>query len=89
MIPSDFELQLAGFGLTTAKILYRMPDHPSLVQEFLWQRHDVAPRFPKLAEFLEFWQRELDGPLHSVFIAHNKLVGPNEWRSASGHFQLH
>jgi uncharacterized protein Usg len=56
--------QLRGFSLTTAEILYRMPDHPSLLQTFLWQDYDLSPRFPKLRGFLDFWTRNLDGPLH-------------------------
>ena len=44
----DFRAQLAGFSLTTAEILYRLPDHPSLLQSFIWQDYDVHPRFPRL-----------------------------------------
>jgi uncharacterized protein Usg len=31
----DFRVQLARFSLTTAEILYRMPDHPSLRQTYV------------------------------------------------------
>ena len=33
----DFRRQLEGYGLTTAQILYRLPDHPSLLQTYVWQ----------------------------------------------------
>ena len=69
---------LEGYGLTTASILYRMPDHPSVLQTYIWQAYDVAPRFPALTKFLEFWKRELDGPLHSVSVAHQPLIPPAE-----------
>ncbi|MGO4816570.1 hypothetical protein AB4156_44485, partial [Cupriavidus sp. 2MCAB6] len=46
MVSEDFIKQLKGYGLTTATILYRMPDHPSVLQTFIWQHYDVAPRFP-------------------------------------------
>ena len=46
MTDRDFRAQLAGFSLTTAEILYRLPDHPSLLQSFIWQEYDVHPRFP-------------------------------------------
>ena len=55
MTPSpdrDFRAQLAGFSLT--EILYRMPDHPSLLQTYVWQDYDVHPRFPRLKKFLDF-----------------------------------
>lgn len=67
-----------GFGLTTARILYRMPDHLDLLQLFVWQHYDIAPEFPELARFLAFWQREIEGPLHSVRVAHCPIRGERE-----------
>ena len=29
-----FQKQMEGYGLTTAEILYRMPDHPALLQSY-------------------------------------------------------
>lgn len=81
--------QLAGYGLTTAEILYRLPDHPSMLQSFVWQDYDRAPDFPELNRFLAFWRREIEGPLHSVRIAHNKLIGPQEWRAVNGVISIH
>jgi uncharacterized protein Usg len=86
---SDFELQLAGYGITTAHILYRIPDFASVLQTYVWQDYDLAPDFPEMRKFLEFWEEELDGPLHSVRYSHRKLMGPNEWRKVSGEFKLH
>ncbi|MFN0264067.1 usg protein [Tepidamorphus sp. 3E244] len=81
--------QLAGYGMTTARILYRLPDHPSLLQEFIWQTYDLAPEFPELTRFVTFWQDKIDGPLHSVRYAHKRLIGPNEWKMTDGEFVLH
>lgn len=69
MTREDFKLQLQGFRLTTAEILYHMPDHPALLQSFVWQQMDQAPRYPRLNKFLEFWRANLDGPVHSVTVA--------------------
>lgn len=88
MVSRDFLIQLQGYGLTTAEIHYRMPDHPRLLQMYLWQEYDLAPAFPALRDFLEFWQRELEGALHSVRIAHNHLVRPSEWKAVDGVFRL-
>jgi uncharacterized protein Usg len=85
----DHRHRLEGFGLTTASILYRMPDHPQVLQTFVWQDYDLAPLFPELHRFLEFWQRELDGPLHSVTIAHQRLIAAHEVRIISQEFRLH
>ncbi|PSC04366.1 hypothetical protein SLNSH_14140 [Alsobacter soli] len=86
---ADFLKQLQGYGLTTAHILYAMPDHPSLLQSYIWQDYDVAPKFPVLNKFLTFWRTQLEGPLHSVRVAHAKLIKPAELRLARGEFLLH
>lgn len=74
-----FRRQLDGFSLATAEITYRMPDANSLLQTYLWQDYDMAPDFPVLRKFLDFWARELDGPLHSVRVAHCGLIGPAQF----------
>ncbi|MDX2103137.1 MAG: Usg family protein [Alphaproteobacteria bacterium] len=68
--------QLQGWRLTTAEILYRLPDHPKLLQSYIWQELDLAPRYPALTRFLEFWERSLDGRLHSVRVAQSGIVAP-------------
>lgn len=85
----DFLKQLEGYGLTTAEIHYRFPDRPSLLQIYIWQNYDVAPDFPTLIRFLDYWQRELDGPLHSVRIAHQKLIRPVEFEAVNGVLTIH
>jgi len=86
---AETELMLKGYGLTTAQILYHLPDHPHLLQTFLWQHFDLAPKFPELYRFLDFWREKLDGPLHSVSYTHRRLIAPNEWRNVSGELVLH
>jgi uncharacterized protein Usg len=88
-VARDFERQLAGYGLTTAHILYRRPDHPWLLQTYVWQDYDLCPQFPELQRFLDFWQRTLEGPLHSVTVAHSRLIQPAEIRPVDGVFRLH
>lgn len=85
---SDFSKELRGFRLTTAQIYYHMPDHPHLLQEFIWQHHDLAPKFPRLYRFLDFWTHEIDGTLHSVYIAKKKLIGPNDSKFFDAEFTL-
>jgi uncharacterized protein Usg len=85
----DSRAQLTGFSLTTAEILYRMPDHPSLLQTYVWQDYDIHPRFPRLKQFLDFWSRNLDGKLFRVTVAHKKLVTPAEFRLVGAEFAVH
>src|SRR6476661_665548 len=89
MVSTDFVKQVNGFGLTTAHILYRRPDHNWLLQSYIWQNYDLFPDFPELQRFLAFWQEKLDGPLHSVRVAHSKLIKPAELKAISGEFRLH
>ena len=89
MVSKDFVRQIEGYGLTTATILYGLPDHPKLLQTFVWQNYDLAPRFPVLRKFLDFWRAELEGPLHSVTVAHSKLIKPAELRTVNGEILLH
>lgn len=87
-VSADFIKQVSGYGLTTAHILYRMPDHQTFLQMYLWQHYDLCPHFPELTKFLDFWKRELEGPLHSVTVAHSKLIKPAELRAVDGVFLL-
>jgi uncharacterized protein Usg len=81
--------QLTDYRLTTAEILYRMPDYQSFLQSFIWQAYDIAPEFPQLHKFLDFWERNLDGPLHSVKIAHTEIITPGDSRFADMMETLH
>jgi uncharacterized protein Usg len=85
----DVARQLAGWSLTTAVILYRLPDYPSLLQTYVWQEYDLHPSFPRLTEFLNFWTRTLEGKLFGVTIAHKRLVSPAVWRTQRCEFSLH
>lgn len=84
----DFKRQCEGFSLTTAEILYHLPDHPSLLQTYVWQDYDLHPRFPKLQGFLDFWTQHLEGRLHKVLVAHRRLIGPREVRLIDHQFRL-
>ncbi len=89
VVDVDFRRQLEGWSLATAEITYRLPDARSLLQTYLWQDYDMAPRFPKLREFLDFWVRELEGPLHSVRLCHANLIGPREVSYRGSEILLH
>ena len=72
--------QLNHYRLTTAHIIYHLPDHPKLLQSFVWQEYDLAPKFPELTKFLQFWTREIDGKLHSVYVASKEIITPGDLR---------
>ena len=89
MSSKDLRRQLSGYGLTTAQILYRRPNHPWLLQTYVWQDYDLCPNFPELQGFLKFWQSSLEGALHSVTVAHSRLIKPAELKAIGGEFRLH
>ncbi len=71
-----------------AEIIYHMPDNPQFLQTFIWHEMDIAPRYPVLHNFLDFWQRNLDGKLHSVYVDSQRLITPGEYKYAQTQFTL-
>lgn len=79
---ADLTKQLEDYRLITAQILYHMPDCRDLIQEFIWQEYDLAPKFPNLHKFLNFWEHKIDGPLHSVYVAKTEIITNSDYRNA-------
>jgi uncharacterized protein Usg len=86
---ASIALQLKRYRLTTAEILYHLPDHPSLLQSYTWQDYDLAPDYPVLRRFLDFWHRSIEGRLHSVRVASTQLISPGELRATRAYLTLH
>jgi uncharacterized protein Usg len=76
MVEGELSCQLRGQRMTTAEVLYYMPDHPALLQRFLWQTLDLPPEFPRICKFLDYWRREIDAVIHSVTCSAAGLVMP-------------
>lgn len=89
MAERDFEAQLRGGRLTTAEVLYYMPDHPKLLQSFTWQTLDLAPEYPRLRTFLDYWRREIDAVIHSVSVSGVGLITPAKIEVATSVGRLH
>jgi uncharacterized protein Usg len=86
---TKFEMSLRGYRLTTAEILYHLPDHPQVLQTFIWQEFDIAPKFPVLNKFLHFWEERIEGRLHSVRVAARGLISPADLKHTGSEFTLH
>jgi uncharacterized protein Usg len=80
---------LKGYCLTTAEVLYRIPDYPSLLRSFIWQTLDLPPDYPTLVKFLDYWERHLDGTIHSVRVASHNLIKPAAMRRVDEIWTLH
>lgn len=85
----EMRQRLDGWRLTTAEVLYYMPDHPVLLQSFVWQTLDLAPRYPRLHKFLDFWKAEIEAVIHSVRLASGEELGPAKVRAATSWTVLH
>ncbi|HOO81620.1 MAG TPA: Usg family protein [Alphaproteobacteria bacterium] len=79
---ADLTKQFCNYRLTTAKILYHMPDYERILQEFIWQEYDLAPQFPELFKFLDFWEKKIEGRLHSVYVARREIITSSDYRNA-------
>jgi uncharacterized protein Usg len=85
---SNLESKLRGYRLTTAEILYHLPDHPKMLQAFIWQDLDIAPRFPVLNKFLHFWETSIEGKLYQVRVAARGLIADAELSLVGGEYTL-
>ncbi|MCW5729828.1 MAG: usg protein [Alphaproteobacteria bacterium] len=85
---SDLVRQLLDYRLTTAEIVYRLPDHPRFLQSYIWQDLDLQPDFPVLRRFLNFWERSLEGKLHSVRVTSCQVISPGELRHVGSEFRV-
>lgn len=86
---TEFERRLHGATLLTAEVLYYMPDHPRLLQTFMWQMMDEAPRFPRLVQFLDHWRREIHAVIHSVRVASGEPLTLPAWRKVDSLIRMH
>ena len=85
----DFATQLKGGRLTTTEVLYYLPDHPKLLQSFTWQTLDIAPEYPRVHRFLDYWRREIQAVIHSVRLSTVGIVTPAIVRFADMAETLH
>jgi uncharacterized protein Usg len=89
MTVSDHKQELRHYRLTTAEIIYHRPDHPEQLQSFIWQKPDLAPDFPELRRFLEFWSRNIEGELHSAKIGQARFAARLTFRHVRTSLLLH
>ena len=82
-------LMLEGYGLTTAEFYYRMPDFRNVINVLIWQDYDLAPDYPRIFGFIDFWKREIEAPLHSVRFAHRLLISDGSWRNVVEEISYH
>ena len=85
----DLLLTLKGYRLTTAEIIYFLPDYPDLLQTYIWQNLDHSPDYPQLHAFLAFWEKNIEGRLFSVKVVQSDHIEIPKPRFAKAEIVLH
>lgn len=75
---STFRSLTRHFGIATAEVLFFLPDHPHILQTFLWQTEDLFPEFPRICKFTEYWLEHIPARIHTVTVTHSLLIKKKE-----------
>ena len=54
--------------IATVQVVYYIPDHLHIVNQFMWQTEDQLPEYPRIKKFLDYWDKNIDGPIKEVYI---------------------
>ena len=54
--------------VATVQVVYYIPDYLNIVQEFVGQTEDRLPEYPRITQFLDYWDKNIDGPIKEVYI---------------------
>ena len=54
--------------VASVQVIYYMPDYKNILNEFVWQTEDQIPEFPRITKFLDYWDKNIDGPIKEVYI---------------------
>ena len=56
-------------GVLTASIIYHIPTHEALLQEFIIQMDDLHPEYPRFTKFIHYWRREQLARIQQIQLA--------------------
>ena len=54
---------LKKWTTASVQVVYYIPDYLNLVNEFIWQKKDRQPDYPWIGEFLDHWDKNIEGPI--------------------------
>ena len=75
--------------LTLIQIYYYMPDHPSVINEFVWQTIDIYPRFPRMKRFLDHWHQNIEAAINEIYLGYtDPYYGPNYFKNITYEWNL-
>jgi uncharacterized protein Usg len=67
-------------------IIYYLPDHRNLVNEFYCHFEDIVPEIPRVHEFLNFWKNNIDAMIKQIEVS---SYGNAKHRTASFYKVIH
>lgn len=85
----DFNDRLRGHTLVTLNVIYYMPDHRHVLNEFIWQTQDISPKYPRIRKFLDFWRTDIDAVIKEVLMSEYDRLKPSEYRNVTKFFEIH
>ena len=62
------EFILRKWTVASVQVVYYIPDYMNLVNEFILQTEDQHPEYPRITRFLDYWDKNIDGPIKEVYI---------------------
>ena len=62
------EIILRKWTVASVQVVYYIPDYMNLVNEFIWQTEDQLPEYPRITRFLDYWDKNIDGPIKEDYI---------------------
>lgn len=77
------------YRLTLAEIIYYLPDYNDILQTYLWQDYDYIPALPNLCRFIDFWERDLEGKIHSINISTQDELASTEFKFYVSFTKIH
>ena len=54
--------------LATVQVIYHIPAHIHILNEFSCQTKGRLPEYPRIHEFLDYWDKNIDGPIKEAYI---------------------
>ena len=62
------QIILKKWTVASVQVVYYITDYMNLVNEFIWQTEDQLPEYPRITRFLDYWDKNIDGPIKEVYI---------------------
>jgi uncharacterized protein Usg len=62
-----------------------MPDHTSILNEFVWQTEDFAPEYQRIHKFLLYWQKNIEAVIQEILICDST---DRKWRNLDIDFKM-